>query len=120
MPYTDCIYRKAPDGRFFYSDGASLWGEIDPAEDSLVAELAARLAALPLKRYGTIYAPLGVGRHVDHQIVRRAAECSGRALTYYEDFPYAQDSRAVEAVLAKLRDASRGKIVVDRCWLSIP
>lgn len=25
-----------------------------------------------------------------------------------------------EAVLAKLRDASRGKIVVDRCWSSIP
>jgi LmbE family N-acetylglucosaminyl deacetylase len=99
-PYADCIYRQAPDGRFFYGDGASLWGEIDPAEDSLIAELATRLAALPLTQGSTIYTPLGVGRHVDHRIVRRAAERSGCALVYYEDFPYAQNSEAVRAVLA--------------------
>ncbi len=99
-PYADCIYRQAPDGRFFYGDEASLGGDIDLAEDDLIAELATQLTALPLKQGGTIYTPLGVGCHVDHQIVRRAAECSGRTLTYYEDFPYAQDPEAVRGTLA--------------------
>lgn len=127
-PYADCIYRQTPDGRFFYSDGASLWGEIDSAEEDLIAELAARLAALPLKQDHAIYTPLGVGRHVDHRIVRRAAECSGRALTYYEDFPYAQDSEAVEAVLTKgewqaelatlSEEALEAKIAAIACYRS--
>ncbi len=100
-PYTDCIYRQAPDGRFLYADDASLWREIDPTEHNLIAELAARLGALPLAQGDAIFTPLGVGRHVDHQIVRRAAECSGRALTFYQDFPYAEKSEAVKAALAK-------------------
>jgi LmbE family N-acetylglucosaminyl deacetylase len=127
-PYADCIYRQASDGRFFYSDGASLWGEIDPTENGLIAELATRLAALSLTQDSAIYAPLGVGRHVDHRIVRRAAEFSGHALTYYEDFPYAQNSEAVEAVLAKgewraelamlSEEALEAKIAAIACYRS--
>jgi len=70
-------------------------------EDSLITKLATRLASLPPTQDGALYTPLGVGRHVDHRIVRRAAERSGRALTYYADFPYAQNPEAVEAVLAE-------------------
>ena len=70
-----------------------------PAEKGLVAELATRLAALLQRHKGaTIYVPLGVGHHVDHQIVRQAAEASGRALIYYEDFPYAKDPQAMKQV----------------------
>jgi hypothetical protein len=36
-----------------------------------------------------VVAPLGVGGHVDHRIVRAAAERAfGGALLYYEEFPY--------------------------------
>jgi len=102
-PYTDCIYRQTPDGRFPYASEEALWGEVHPAEKGLVAELSARLAALPLIQNGAVYAPLGVGHHVDHQIVRRAAEVSGHTLTYYEEFPYAEDPQAVQAALLKGR-----------------
>lgn len=98
-PYTDCIYRQTSDGRFPYASEESLWGPVHPTEEGLVAELAARLAALPLSTGGTIYVPLGVGHHVDHQIVRRAAETCGHALVYYEDYPYAKDPQAVQAAL---------------------
>jgi hypothetical protein len=37
---------------------------------------------------------------VDHQIVRRAAELTGQTLIYYEDYPYAEDPAAIQAVLA--------------------
>ena len=95
-PYADCIYRQSADGDFLYPNWESLWSEVRPAEEGLVAELAARLAALPLARGGTVYAPLGTGHHVDHQVVYRAAEGSGRKLIYYEDFPYAGDSQVVQ------------------------
>jgi hypothetical protein len=48
-----------------------------------------------------IVAPLAVGNHVDHQLVRRAAERHfGReTLRYYEDYPYARRAEAVTAVV---------------------
>jgi len=95
-PYADCIYRQSPDDGFLYPNWESLWGEAHPAEEGLVAELATRLAALPLARGGVVYTPLGVGHHVDHQVVHRAAEGSGHKLTYYEDFPYVGDSQVVQ------------------------
>jgi hypothetical protein len=104
--YLDCIYRYTPDGHFPYDSEEALWGEIHPAEEGLLAELADRLSELTLSQSDagreapTLYTPLGVGLHVDHQIVRRAAELTGQTLIYYEDYPYAEDPAAVQAVLA--------------------
>jgi LmbE family N-acetylglucosaminyl deacetylase len=98
-PYLDCIYRRAPEGDFPYASEEALWGDVHPSEAALIEELAHRIRALPLASGGRLYAPLGIGDHVDHRIVRRAAEGSGQPLTCYEDFPYAQDPRAVKAAL---------------------
>lgn len=127
-PYTDCIYRQTPDGRFPYASEEALWGEVHPAEKNLVAELAARLVALPLMPGGVVYAPLGVGHHVDHQIVRRAVEASGHTPIYYEEFPYAEDPQAVRAALANGREraelvllseeALEAKIAAIACYRS--
>lgn len=100
-PYTDCIYRQTPAGHFPYASEEALWEEIHPAEKVLITELAARLNALPLSQDGMAYAPLAVGRHVDHQIVRQAAESSGQSLAYYEEFPYAQDPQVVQVALGE-------------------
>ncbi len=99
-PYTDCIYRQAPDGRFLYTGEEALFGAVDPADEALAAALTDRIRTLPLARDGILYVPLGVGGHVDHRLVRRAAECSGFRLRYYEDYPYAEKERALLAVLA--------------------
>lgn len=103
-PYTDCIYRQTPDGRFLYADEEALWGDVHPAEKDLIAELVARLSTIPLTPGGTVYTPLGVGHHVDHRIVRRAAEASMHTLAYYEDYPYAEDPHAVQAALTERPD----------------
>ena len=105
-PYTDCIYRQTPGGHFPYASEEALWEAVHPAEQRLVEELAARMAALPQAQGSTVYTPLGIGHHVDHQIVLRAAEGFGHTLAYYEDFPYAQDSQAVRAALARTRAQS--------------
>jgi LmbE family N-acetylglucosaminyl deacetylase len=93
-PYLDGIYRRADDGRVLYATKEALSGEIHLADKALVAELAPRVAALPLTPDGTLYAPLALGHHVDHQITRRAAEASGLTLTYYEDYPYVERDEA--------------------------
>lgn len=45
-------------------------------------------ALLPARSRGLVLAPLGVGGHADHVLVRTAAERSGRRIVYYSDFPY--------------------------------
>ena len=127
-PYTDCIYRQAPTGRFLYANLDALWGETDPVEHALVTELAERLAVLTREQSSTLYAPLGIGHHVDHQITRRAAETWGQPLAYYEDFPYADNPQAVQAILDQERgqadlislseEALKAKIAAIACYRS--
>jgi LmbE family N-acetylglucosaminyl deacetylase len=96
----DCIYRVDPDsGAALYPSVEAIFGPVHPAEIPLVTALAQRLAALPPCRQ--IIAPLAVGRHVDHQLVRAAAEqWQGNALTYYEDYPYVQQPGALAEAAA--------------------
>lgn len=87
----DCIYRSHPvDGRPLYASEAALFDVLNPVELSLADDIARALqAVLADWPDAQVYAPLGIGRHVDHQLTRRAAERLGRPLLYYEDYPYA-------------------------------
>jgi len=67
------------------------------------------LEDLPLTPDSVLYAPLAVGRHVDHRIVRRAVEEGRRDPVYYEDFPYAEDAESLEA--AKTEGVWRAELV---------
>jgi LmbE family N-acetylglucosaminyl deacetylase len=90
----EAIHRRGPgpapapaDTAPLYDDLALLYGPIAPPEEALVDALADRFAALPAA--DRIVAPLGVGGHVDHRIVRAAAERAfGGRLELYEEFPY--------------------------------
>ena len=97
--FQDCVYRRSAQGHFPYPDEEALWGPIDPADGSLVRQLRDRIGGLCLGSSGHLYVPLAVGGHVDHRIVRRAAEQSGARLTYYEDFPYAEDAESVTTAI---------------------
>jgi hypothetical protein len=95
----DCIYRTDPDsGAALYLSDADIFGNVAPAEGYLVDQLARQFAVLPPAE--RIVAPLTVGHHVDHLLVRQAAEqvFAGR-LVYYEDYPYAQQSGAVASIV---------------------
>jgi LmbE family N-acetylglucosaminyl deacetylase len=132
-PYRDCIYRRTARGDYAYASEEALWGRMHPADEDLIRDLTGRIRALPLRLDGTLYVPLAVGQHVDHRIVRGAAEqCAVAhdpgALTYYEDFPYAQDPRSLEAAMlegqeeAELvplsHDALEAKIAAVACYRS--
>ncbi len=87
----EAIHRRPEaGGEALYPTLERLFGEIAPQEEPLVARLAERLAGIPgAATCARVVAPLGVGGHVDHRIVRAAAERAfGAALLYYEEFPY--------------------------------
>jgi LmbE family N-acetylglucosaminyl deacetylase len=92
LPLLDAIYRVDADGAPMYYNNATLFGDIHP-DDPLPAQLAAQtLPATADAGALTIYAPLGVGRHIDHQITRDwALNLSDRldaTSLFYEEYPY--------------------------------
>jgi len=122
-PYSDCIYRRTSDGSFLYDSEEALWGDVHSVDKGLVAELGARLAALPLIQDSAVYAPLGVGQHVDHKIVRCAAKGSGHAFAYYEDFPYAEQAALTKGqyrteLILLSEEALEAKIAAIACYRS--
>jgi LmbE family N-acetylglucosaminyl deacetylase len=80
---------------WLYAEGTALYGPVHPAERGLPAVLAAavkdQLDPLPTAAAVTVYAPLAVGDHVDHQLAHAAARrLTGASVCFYEDFPYAE------------------------------
>lgn len=98
----DCIYRTDPEtGDPLYLSDDDIFADVHPAESTLVDAVADLLGTLPACE--RVVAPLTVGHHVDHLIVRAAAEeaCDSR-LFYYEDYPYAQErDKLAQAVAAE-------------------
>ncbi|NLG51484.1 MAG: PIG-L family deacetylase [Chloroflexi bacterium] len=112
MPFLDCVYRQNADtGEVYYPTVEHIFGDVHPEESELHREL---LAAL-VERVGglsaaTLYAPLTVGHHVDHILVQRMAFAlakQGCRVRFYEDFPYAGDTKAIRAAMDTLPDV---------CW----
>lgn len=97
--FPDCIYRLHPEtAEPLYVTRNDIFGAVHPAEWELQEQLSQQMAGLP--NHGRLYAPLTAGHHVDHQLVRAAAErCFKTALIYYEDFPYAQLPGELAAVI---------------------
>lgn len=76
------------------------------ADDPMPKQVEQLVAALAKHNQGAIlYAPLGVGRHVDHLIAFEAAQGTGQfhAVHFYEDFPYTVKAPgAIEARLDEI------------------
>lgn len=84
----DAIYRKSPDGETLYPDERAIFGTLHENDTDLVVRLSRKLANI-VSDESVLYCPLGFGGHVDHSLVRHAAERLNRALRFYADLPYA-------------------------------
>lgn len=88
LPFLDCIYRQSNDGSWLYPSEQSIFGELS-VEDAVTIHTLRTFLATILKANDILVIPLTVGNHVDHQLVRIAAEELERPLLYYADAPYA-------------------------------
>ena len=104
LDYFDAIYRGSP---VYYADNGSLFGKIHPGDLWIEKQLAQELLTLYECQPGaTWYVPLGIGLHVDHQIVfsavSRLVELEAN-VKFYEDFPYARQESRLRKRLNELR-----------------
>lgn len=88
----DCIYRRSPkDALPLYASEEAIFGLINPDELPLVEKICRFIEQL-LPEGTKLVSPLTVGGHVDHRLVRAAAEKLGMPLWYYADYPYVERS----------------------------
>ncbi|MFN3742541.1 MAG: PIG-L deacetylase family protein [Anaerolineales bacterium] len=84
FPFLDCIYRQDEEGHPLYDN---IFAPPHPAENDLPARIAAVLQE-HLGEHDVLVSPLAVGEHVDHVLVRQAAEMLARPLWGYAEVPY--------------------------------
>lgn len=104
VPLQDCVYRLAGDLALYPSED-SLFGEVHPAD--YAPRLLQGIQIPELETATTIFLPLGVGHHVDHQICRHWGMTQARdipdksALRFYAEFPYSDADRSTELAIAE-------------------
>lgn len=85
----DCIYRRDPaSGEPLIHFNEDLFRQLPESQTSLVEELSRQLTDSLLAGC-QVAAPMTLGNHIDHQLVRQAAERLNRPLWFYADYPYA-------------------------------
>jgi LmbE family N-acetylglucosaminyl deacetylase len=98
----DAIYRQ----REAYDSNEALFGTPAPGDPLLPALKVFVRALRDRVSRAALYAPLGVGNHVDHQITYAAARASADdAVAFYEDFPYVVKPGALERRVQALGEA---------------
>lgn len=107
----DAPYRVA---RYGIGDG---WrGEVDPDDPLIPASLTILTHLHVQQPEACMYVPLGVGNHVDHQIlcaVGQRLRDSGATIVWYEDAPYAAKDPAAVQQRLRLLPASFTPEVID-------
>ncbi|HZG91969.1 MAG TPA: PIG-L family deacetylase [Pseudonocardia sp.] len=79
-------------------------GRVAAAEHDLAGRIVDQVAELVAgTRAQVVFCPLGVGRHVDHLLVRAVGPLLGDRVVYYADFPYVERCRPEPAFLAAHR-----------------
>ena len=107
LDYLDALYRGDPP--YYTSDEQIIGGEVHPADMWIEKQLVQDLLAVSERFPDAVwYTPLGIGRHVDHQIVTSAVDRLARGganVKFYEDFPYILQDGALEERLDELGGA---------------
>jgi LmbE family N-acetylglucosaminyl deacetylase len=108
----DCIYRPLPGGGWLVNGEDDLWQPVHPLETGVIDRMVAWLSA-GLSTSDALVSPLSLGNHVDHRLVRAAAEQAARkvgcGLWFYADYPYAVQ---MDTEWAKLIPNDMPKV----CW----
>ncbi|TMC19875.1 MAG: PIG-L family deacetylase [Chloroflexi bacterium] len=104
LDYLDAIYRGNP--AYYTRNEQLIGGNVHLQDMWIEKELAENLLALQRRLPDAVwYAPLAIGRHVDHQIVCSAADQlaqRGAKVNFYEDFPYVLREGSRETRLKEL------------------
>lgn len=96
LPLHDAVYRHTVGGEPLYSSNEDLFGDLHPADENVTDQIVTALEPY-MQIDTTVVAPLGIGHHVDHQLVHRAGARlldAGYTVIFYEELPYAEKADA--------------------------
>ena len=104
LDYLEAIYRGTPP--YYTTKEQLIGGSVNNADLSIDHQLAEDLVAMAERLPDAAwYGPLGVGNHVDHQLVASAVDRlaqRGSKVYLYEEFPYVLKTGAREARMQEL------------------
>lgn len=87
LDFIDAAWRTDSSGKHIYT--GIFRGQFNELDRPYIATLAETFKNLPIDQTNTaVFAPLGVGRHVDHILTREASALTFPKAIYYGDFPY--------------------------------
>lgn len=97
----ECLYRFNPDGCPRYPEEKSIYNaDINNEQDTIDRICTELMHQMQLDTFDEILVPLGIGRHIDHLVARKAVEAlsaqnlfNNSKTLYYEDIPYACTNR---------------------------
>lgn len=101
LEYLDAIYRHDGDS-FLYERDEDLFGSLHRSDLELATRVADSILETCSGQQPGVVAPLGVGNHVDHQLLREAVlTLQGRfpEVVFYEDYPYVEVPGALTRAL---------------------
>jgi LmbE family N-acetylglucosaminyl deacetylase len=120
-PYADAIYRVNPqDNTPLYPDEKAIFGEFHPDDPVLEAKRAAVIQAVinlfNLGNQDAVHVPLGVGHHVDHQLVRDMGKAIAQwrpniPIYFYDEYPYALKGQSVIKAAANVLEVDLTRIL---------
>jgi hypothetical protein len=88
LNFPDCIYRTQPGTtQPLILKNEDLFQPLPVSQEALIHEITDHLRK-SLSAESIFILPLGIGHHIDHQIVRRTGEAIAPSCYYYADFPY--------------------------------
>jgi len=86
--FLDCIYRRDPySGEPLINFNEDLFRPLPDSQDGIVDQLSEELST-NLPTGFQVAVPMTLGNHIDHQLVRQAAQRLNRPLWFYQDYPY--------------------------------
>ena len=107
FPYLDCIYRKSPQGEYYYQSEEDIFGGLNHEDMSLIDTIVEDLS-VQLPSDVRIVAPLGIGNHVDHDLIRKASSRLNVVVDHFADYPYVREPDGKE-ILSMLETSSDWK-----------
>jgi LmbE family N-acetylglucosaminyl deacetylase len=100
LQFPEAIYRIGEEDTFLYPDVDAIFGPVDPQDNLLLQNLLDALGGVEIGE-AAVYCPLGIGGHVDHLLLRNAAEMLNIPLVYYREFPYTTRSGVIPEALGE-------------------
>jgi SAM-dependent methyltransferase len=88
LNFTDAVFRKGINGKFTYDSKSQFSGTASEDDSDLSLKIASQVRQTVTQAEVVLLAPLGIGGHVDHVIVRNIVEKLPGTKVFWEDFPY--------------------------------